>query len=376
MEKPQRARDLLAIGGILAIWAAAIAVIRPAGNFPLNDDWDFAIATWRFAETGHFHFTQFTAVSLRAVVLWGAAWTRLFGESFNVLRASTLTLAALLIAIVFFTLRRAGLSRPLRIVATLAFAFHPVFIWASCTYMTEVPFVFVSAIAFFLFYRALSEDRRDLFVAACVVAAVSWFVRQTGITNLFAPLALVCIFRERITPRWKQFAAIAGGFLLLFVVILIVKREWLAGSTVEFANHFKMWTEVTFRTPEQIAVVDHYSVFNAQNAALFFLPLSAALVFVTRKRKWWEYAFLAVIALIVFSRVHELVVLGHPMPYFSSPYCCDIMAGNTLVDWGLGQQTLTDVWRMSRPYPFRLSHAARLALTWGSALLASSWSGS
>jgi 4-amino-4-deoxy-L-arabinose transferase-like glycosyltransferase len=263
MEKPQRARDVLDLALVLAVRSAAIALVRPIGNFPLNDDWDFAIATWRFAETGSFHFTQFTAVSLRAMVLWGSVWTRLFGESFNVLRASTLTLSALLITIVFFTLRRAGASRSLRIAATLAFAFHPIFFWASCTYMTEVPFVFASAAALFLFFRALSEDRLDVLVAACVVAAVSWFVRQTGVTNLFAPLALLCFLRGRITPRWKQFAALVASFLLLFIALLIFKRDWLAGSTAEFANHFKMWTEVTFRTPDQIAVIDHYTVSNA-----------------------------------------------------------------------------------------------------------------
>lgn len=122
MEKSQRGRDALDLGATIAIWAAAIALVQPRGNFPINDDWDFAIATWRFAETGHFHFTPFTAVSLRAQVVWGAAWTRLFGESFNVLRASTILLAALLIGVVYFSLRRAGVERVPRLLGTLAFA--------------------------------------------------------------------------------------------------------------------------------------------------------------------------------------------------------------------------------------------------------------
>src|SRR6202022_3898062 len=89
-----RVRDLLEVALLLGVWAMTIAIIRPVGDFPLHDDWDFAIATWRFARTGQFHFTQFTAVSLRAQVLWGALWTHFFGESFEVLRASTLTLSA------------------------------------------------------------------------------------------------------------------------------------------------------------------------------------------------------------------------------------------------------------------------------------------
>ena len=89
----RRSATIIEIAMLAAVWCAAIALVRPAGDFPLLDDWDFAIATWNFARSGHFHFTQFTVVSLRAMVLWGAAWTRLFGESFNVLRASTLVLS-------------------------------------------------------------------------------------------------------------------------------------------------------------------------------------------------------------------------------------------------------------------------------------------
>src|SRR6266550_7632689 len=102
-----RRRDWLDVAIVLAVWAAAIAFIQPRGEFPTLDDWDFTIATWSFARTGHFHFTPFTAVSLRAMVLWGALWTRAFGESFEVLRASTLTLAAITIAVIHEIFRRA-----------------------------------------------------------------------------------------------------------------------------------------------------------------------------------------------------------------------------------------------------------------------------
>ncbi|MCU1229854.1 MAG: hypothetical protein JWO97_2738 [Acidobacteria bacterium] len=371
MTTSQRARRFLELGAILILWAAAIVVIRPRGDFPLNDDWDFAIATWNFARFGEFRFTHFTAMSLRALVLWGAAWTRLFGESFEVLRAATLTLAVCTIVLVHRILTRLRVPASLRIVATLTFAFHPIFIWASCTYMTEVPFVFVSMLAFWFFWRGLEEDRQALLVAGCAAVVVSWFIRQTGVATLLAPLAILLLMRERLTPRWKRFAAIVCATMLFFVALLIFKREWLAGAPEEFANHFRMWTEQTFRLPEQIAVVYHYSVFNVQNAALFFLPLVAPLLFLLpRYRDRVKVALFAVVALLLFARAQSLINIGHPMPYFSNPYCCDILAGNTLVDWGLGMQTLTDVWAKGKPYPFQLSSAGRFALTYGSVVAA------
>ena len=406
---------LAEVAAILAVWAAAVALINPRGNFPIDDDWDFALAAWRFASTGQFHFTPFTAVSLRAQVLWGALWTRLFGQSFDVLRASTLVLALATLVVVHRILLRAGVPRFGRLIATLAFGFHPIFLWSSCTFMTEVPFVFASSIALACFIRGFKEDaishavtspetvchsetggapegrsaarnppptERDALIgrgfvavlrpfwapadrnekwvfAGCLATIVACFVRQTGITILAAPLLLALMRR-----RWRDALAISST-MALFAATLLLKREWLAGSPQEFANHFKMWRESTFRLPEQIAVFDHYATFNAQNCALFFLPLVAplALVFIRSARRN-DFVIASVIALLFVARVQSLIALGLTMPYFVSPYCCDIFAGNIFADFGLGPLALAGT------YPFRLPHGARLGITYLSVICA------
>src|SRR5690242_5655260 len=96
------------LAAILAVWFAAILIVRPNGDFPIDDDWDFAIATWNFARSGHFYFTHFTAVSLRAQVVWGALWTWVFGQSFRVLRYSVMPLGAIAIVLINRTLARAN----------------------------------------------------------------------------------------------------------------------------------------------------------------------------------------------------------------------------------------------------------------------------
>jgi hypothetical protein len=123
-----------------------------------------------------------------------------------------------------------------------------------------------------------------------------------------------------------------------------------------------MWGESSFRLPKQIEVAYHWFVFNAQNIALFFLPLIAPLAFIRRSRA--QIAIFVAITLLIFARVQSLISAGHPMPYFSNPFCCDIFAGNILVNLGLGSQTVTGA------FPFVLPHAARLVLTYASVLLA------
>ena len=364
-----RRRDWLDVAIVLAVWAAAIALIQPRGEFPTLDDWDFTIATWNFARTGHFHFTPFTAVSLRAMVLWGALWTRVFGESFLVLRASTLTLSALTLVTIHEILRRAGLDRLPRIVATLAFAFHPVFLWSSCTYMTEVPFVFASAVAFLLIWRGLEDERTTLLVAGCAAAIVSCFIRQTGILNIVAPLIVVLLLRKQ--PR---FAAILFASAAFIAAIFLMKPGWLSGSPAAFASHYQLWSETTFRLPQQIALADHYFVFNAQNCALFFLALVAPLILAVKKR--FELAVMALAAIVIFWRVQHLINAGLPMPYFAFAPQEDILQGSILMNFGLGPPTLLDVWSLHNQYPFHLTQAARLLLTYASvgaaALLVSS----
>lgn len=351
-----RRRDVIEVTLILAVWAAAILLIHPAGEFPLGDDWDFAIATWNFARSGHFQFTHFTAVSLRAQVVWGALWTWAFGESFRVLRFSTLALAAITIVVINRLLSRANVARTPRAIATLAFAFHPIFLWASCTYMTEVPFVCASAVAMYCFLRGLDEDRRAWIVAGCLAAVLSWFVRQTGVINLIAPL-IITLWRR----RFRDAAAIATT-LAAFAALFFFKRNWITGSPEEFAVHYRMWGESSFRLPQQLAVAYHWFVFNAQNSALFFLPLVAPLALVRRTRT--QLALLGIVTLLIFARVQSLIAAGHPMPYSSNPFCCDIFAGNIFENVGLGSHTVTGA------YPFVLPYAARLVLTYASVLLA------
>ena len=347
-----RRRDWVDLAIVLGVWAAAIAIIHPRGEFPILDDWDFSIATWNFARTGHFHFTPFTAVSLRAMVLWGAAWTRLFGESFEVLRASTLSLAAITICVIHEILRYANVPRFARIVGTLAFAFHPIFLWSSCTYMTEVPFVCVSAIAFLLIWRGIENESAMLITIGCCAAIVSCFVRQTGVINIVAPLIVVMIRRK------IRFAAILAAGGAVIVVIFLLRPEWLSGSPSEFASHAKMWHESSFRVPEMFALAYHYVVFNTQNAALFFLPLVAPLLFT--RRKIGEVA----IAIVLLWRVQHLLNIGVAMPYFAFQSQEDILQGNVFMNFGLGPPTLLDVWSFVRPYPFHLTRAGMLIVTY------------
>ncbi|HET7711908.1 MAG TPA: hypothetical protein VFL80_08255 [Thermoanaerobaculia bacterium] len=364
------AAERLELPATLLILLAATLLVRPFGDFPLNDDENHAIGTWNFARDLEFRFTIGTTPPLRAQVVWGALWTWMFGESFEVLRASTLVLAGIALLIFNRSLLMAGVGFGLRMTATLALLFNPIFFWSAHTYMTEVPFVCASAAAFYCFVRAVRDERTGWFIAGCCAVAISWWIRQ-GIVNLLPPMILLAWYRERITVRWRRFLAIAAITGTGYVLMALLRPTLIVASTSEFYLHYKMWGEETFRIPEIATLIASYIFFNMQHATLFFLPLSAAAAASFRAiRERRQVIAFAILAIFLFGRMTQLVVRGAPIPYYTSVRCCEITTGNILMNLGLGPPTLPDVWGHINEYSLRFPHGGRVALSYASVAIA------
>ena len=274
----------LELPAIVIVALIAFAIVLPYGDFPLNDDENHAIGTWNFVHLHHFKFAIDTTPPLRAQVVWGAIWTWLFGESFDVLRASTMFLGILALLIVNRTMFLAGIAGGPRVVATLALLFNPLFFWSTNTYMTETPFVFASALAFYCFFRALRNDSMGWFLAGCVAVAISWWIRQ-GIINIFPPMIVLAAHRERVTRRWKPMLATAVAVLIGYAIMAITRRDLIVASPVEFKLHYQFWGQETFRLPEIAAYIYSDFFFNIQHSALFFLPLSLGVALAWPRRR-------------------------------------------------------------------------------------------
>ncbi|HYM59892.1 MAG TPA: hypothetical protein VEZ11_03250, partial [Thermoanaerobaculia bacterium] len=112
------------------------------------------------------------------------------------------------------------------------------------------------------------------------------------------------------------------------------------------------------------ALALHYSVFNAQNAALFLLPLTLPLAAVlSRRSPRWTLVLLTAIAIPIVWRVADLAAAGYLVPYSARTLYSDILPGPVFFDLGVGPPSLTDVFAMGYDYPFRLGTGAGIALT-------------
>jgi len=369
-EQSRRILARLELPLILLIAWAAMMLVRPYGDFPLFDDENHAIGTWNFVHTGHFIFTKSTSPPLRSQVVWGAIWTRFFGESFDVLRASTMVLAALTLIIVNRMLAEAGVVPGLRILATLAFFFNPAFFWNAHTYMTEVPFVFASAMAMYGFLRGLREEKVGWMIAGCVFVAISWWIRQ-GALNALPPIALVLIYRQRLTPRWRTFILPPIVTALAFAGLWLLKREWMIASEGEFHYHWKMWTEESFRLPQMVSLVVSYVMQNIHNTTILFLPLSIGTLFaLPHLRAKWQRVVVIFCALAFALGATWIAAHHTAWPWYPANRALEISPGNLIGNVTLGPPTMNDVSTGVHEYPFGVSFGARVTAMYATALLA------
>jgi hypothetical protein len=345
-----------------------IAFIGVRGEFPLNDDWNFALTTWRFADTGELVYSRFTAMTLKLQVLWGALWTLAFGKSHEVLRCSSLALWIPSVVIVNRWLARLGVGTGARLIATAAFAFHPLVLWSSFTYMTQIPFLFCSVVALFAFQRALDEDDARWAVAGAVAIVGAYFIRQTGVALAIAPAVAILRRRETLSPRWKTLLALALAPVGLFALLSLFTTA-LRGYPGQIGEHFVVWKVPLAELPAQaLRVAGYYTLFNFQNAGLFLLPLAiVAGAWIARERGGKLFAGVAIVAML--AGAGHMILRDFPMPYWSDIPTLEVHPGNVLVNLGLGPLTLRDTWTLDLEPPFPAGRGLRLLLTLGGALL-------
>src|ERR1019366_9334723 len=83
------------LAGVLVAWAIAVIVANLFGNFPLFDDWCYATSARAFAATLTFKPCGYEQAASLLHVVTGGFLAHVTHFSFDVLRVSTLTLAAI-----------------------------------------------------------------------------------------------------------------------------------------------------------------------------------------------------------------------------------------------------------------------------------------
>lgn len=201
---------------LLGAYALPLALVSPRGEFGLVDGWAYALAVRHLVDEGRLQISDWTATTLVFQVLWGAAFAKLFGFSFTVLRVSTLVLSFAGSAALYAIGRELAVIRPLALAGALAYWLNPLTFSLSYTFMSDVPAVSLIVLATLCAVRGVRRDSTGYLLLGSGCAALAFLVRHPGI--LLPPAVLA----YGLLARWPARVLLRRGAAILVVPALAV----------------------------------------------------------------------------------------------------------------------------------------------------------
>lgn len=336
----------------LLMLVAVVLLVNPAGDFPLNDDWAYAEQVHEILQN-HRYQSSFMALGF-AQSLWGALFAGLFGESYNVLRFSTLVLALVTLWATSRCALEIGIPRWGAVLCAAAVLANPIFLNLSYTFMTEVPFMAPYTLAGFFYLRALKSGGRGDLLLGGLFGVISASSRQFGIVVgiAVAVTGLILWFTRR------------RSFDPLRVAVFLA--PWAAAVALYFLSPALSGRPPVMGDPTQLTAMAFLQK-TASNAGtaliyggLFLLPVTLGRLvhLVARPRSWTPTQWVALplsIGVVFISAIHW-APSGARFPILP-------LLGNIMRNAGTGPLTLRDTYLMGMPWPFTLGPPFWIILT-------------
>lgn len=341
--------DRLNLVALIAAWSAMALLVRPVGDFPVQDDWAYGLAVRSLLDDGVYRIPDFVSADLGPLVHWGALFCWPFGFSFTALRISTLVMGAFGIGGVYFLFREVWSDKRLALVAAAAVLVNPIYFSLANTFMTDVPFVALISVAMALIVRGLRREDRVTLLAGLALCLVAVLVRQFALV-IFGAFACAWAARRGLRP-----AEIVKALIPLAVGIAahVGFNQWLyrtgrKGSSSGISDI----TNATFgEFVGEFTYSSAHELFNVINElGLFLLPI-AVFCAATRIGRfshergshgirwplWLALAFGAAIAWLMLADHRAMPLSGDTLHYFGiGPL---MLRDTLLIGWNLPPYT-------------------------------------
>lgn len=309
----------------------AAVVVNPIGDFPLNDDFQYAHAVQELWRTGHFSLAHKISPNTFLQVYWGYLFSMVHGSvDYTVLRFSTLCTGFIAIHYIFSTLLLLSGDERSSFLFSLVFCFTPVFFLSSFSFMTEVPFIAAvsAALYYYLKFRQTTLERHRLLGFLSAIAAL--LVRQPGIL-LILLFEIWHISQLKSAKKWTSLGYLVGALILYGVIETYVKTSPDLQGYYESVGY--EYLTVLWRTPLNFAYLQlKYNTYLLIMTGFYLLPLLPMLLTHLRncKPRFKQWVLLGLLGSACISII--LPVLHHSFPY----------NGSILKNYALGVHLLAD----------------------------------
>ncbi len=273
-------------------------ILNPIREFPLNDDWAYALSVQHFLQTGTFDPGDWPGMTLFLQVLWGALFCKIFGFSFAILRCSVLVLA-IAGSWCFFQLSKKLVDDLFwNVLITLTVIFNPLFLSLSFSFMTDVSFLALSVANLYLYYRAFEKGSGKYWWAATFLAMIAILLRQFA---LMWPLAFALPWVLR-RFGWRSVVQAASGVLLCWGTLkgYVYYMELHGLLSPTFGNVTALIKGLTFNFLKyRLRLTGGLILYNT---AIFILPV-LVLALVVRRKLDLLFLLISAIPVVIFGKI-------------------------------------------------------------------------
>ena len=337
-------------------------LVRPLGNFPLNDDWQYARVSKLLLEKGRLYIDTDIAPTVIGQVVETFPLVKLFGLSHTLLRLCTIAVSLLCLIAIDALLKQAKAAPWARIAATCVLALNPYWFYLSGTFMTEVWGVAPSLLAAVLWFRSRGRRSEGAIVSlpasllAGLLCGIAYWTRQ------FAMLALPALFLSSLPALRGRFRASLPALLAATLACALVIGLWFPFAHATGSIHSAMKTNAANLMAPQFRQLGIQCCFFVVYMSGFLLPLlllfraDPAEPHVRQVRRYVALPFLLAIALaaaLIARNTGETQGGVLTLTHTRFPYM-----GNVLYDAGLGPITGSDLFNRDQPPPAQWGETA------------------
>ncbi len=228
-------REIVLVGAAILAWYGVVyCVVWPLSAAPVGDSWVYEHAVAHFNRTGEIQFAGFTQALPVAQVLYGALWSRVFGESSRALDLSTAGLGIIGGILLYYLGRRCGGNSGSSFVAAALLVCNPCYLFLSFSFMTEVPFITTLLASYAAFAYSLAGSRKWLWLSGCA-AVVGFAIRPFAVIAIAGQGAVLLMRGYKdgekglsrfvsITPLILAIIASAGFWLW---ITMLTPEPWM-----------------------------------------------------------------------------------------------------------------------------------------------------
>jgi 4-amino-4-deoxy-L-arabinose transferase-like glycosyltransferase len=222
---------------LFLVFVFAELLVNPLGEFPLIDDWSFAQTVKIFSDNWKLDFGNYPAMTLFSQIVWGTAFTKVFGFSCVTLRISTLISLWISLYLLYQLLLQFGLKKSLSVFVVCILLFNPMVFLLGNTFMTDVNFNSLLILGIYALYNYLNTNKFGYYLLFVVASVALILLRQYGLILPVAYLAgSILIRKDRIKNLVLASIGVGAAIVVLKLYESHLKHLLPEGSEYKFSG--------------------------------------------------------------------------------------------------------------------------------------------